>query len=290
MRYSLEHITTYQYQQPTALSYNEAWMTPRHLSYQKVEQSEILLIPPAASLHFRHDFFGNKVAWFSVQQSHLHFKIHAKSILDRGVPENITNPSNARWSTLKNALTGFDKNLNEVKAFSLQSPMVPILKELKDYAMVSFDRYEIFYDAVMDLNSRIFEEFEYNTSFTTIATPLKKVASARKGVCQDFSHIAIGCLRAMGLPVRYVSGYIETQAPDGQPKLVGADASHAWFSCFIPGMGWVDFDPTNNKLAAEQHITVAWGRDYQDVPPLKGVIFNSAQHELSVAVHVKRLD
>ena len=292
MRYLVKHTTSYQYQNPTMLSYNEAWMAPRSLPHQKIFTSGFNLTPQAKDFSTRIDFFGNKVAYFSIHESHQQFEIGVESLLERNAPANTTNDLIApvKWREFERGLQLFDRNLVGVKSFVLPSPMIPNLEILEAYARISFDRYEGLYDAVFDLNQRIYQDFEYNTSFTTVATPLQKAAEARKGVCQDFTHVAIGCLRALGLPARYVSGYIETNAPVDQPKLVGADASHAWFSTFIPSMGWVDFDPTNNQIVKDQHITVAWGRDYQDVPPLKGVIFNSANHELSVVVEVQRIE
>ena len=136
---------------------------------------------------------------------------------------------------------------------------------------------------------RIFREFEYDPHFTTVATPLSEVLAHRKGVCQDFAHLAISCLRGLGLAARYVSGYLETLPPPGQPKLQGADASHAWFSVFIPEMGWIDFDPTNNQMPMDKHVTVAIGRDYSDVTPLKGIIFGGGNHELEVSVDMTNL-
>jgi transglutaminase-like putative cysteine protease len=142
--------------------------------------------------------------------------------------------------------------------------------------------------------SRIFAEFDYDPTFTTVATPLATALEHRRGVCQDFAHVGIACLRGLGLPARYVSGYLETLPPPGQPKLRGADASHAWFSVFVPGLTqtgcWVDFDPTNDCLIHQQHITTAMGRDYQDVTPVRGVFYGGGEHQLSVAVDVDRLE
>jgi len=161
---------------------------------------------------------------------------------------------------------------------------------LAEYARGSFPPGRPLDQAVNDLVGRIYTEFKYAPEFSTIATPLKEVLEHRRGVCQDFAHLAIGCLRAQGLAARYVSGYIETDPPVGKERLVGADASHAWFSVFQPGAGWLDFDPTNNQRPADRHITVAWGRDYADVTPLKGVAFGSGEHDLRVAVDVRRID
>ena len=262
------------------------------LPYQEIISSNLKIEPIQNELNYRADFYGNKVAYFSVQQPHLEFKVSVETVLKRSLPfiNKAQNISYIAWKDIIAQFSTFDPDLIEVKAFTLPSPVIPLLDNLKAYAMVSFDRFASMFEAVNDLSSRIFRDFEYNTEFTTVATPLEKVSQAQKGVCQDFAHIAIGCLRSLGLPARYVSGYIETLSPEGEPDLIGTAASHAWFSTYIPGMGWVDFDPTNNQLAQLQHITIAWGRDYQDVPPLKGVIFNNAQHELSVGVEVRRLE
>ena len=292
MQYFVRHITEYIYQQPTTLSYNEAWLQPRELPYQKIVSSQIKVYPEPIEISYREDFFGNKVAYFSLHEPHKEFKVVAESLLDRKAPLSLKNEniSYIAWREVLKDFEHFSSDLIDVKSFILPSPVVPLLDTLKHYARPSFDKFTSLYEAVSDLNSRIYTDFEYNTEITNVATPLVEVAKIHKGVCQDFAHIAIGCLRALGFPARYVSGYIETISPDGEPNLIGTAASHAWFAVYIPKMGWIDFDPTNNQLAQEQHITVAWGRDYQDVPPLKGVIFNNAQHELTVGVEVRRLN
>ena len=158
------------------------------------------------------------------------------------------------------------------------------------YAAPSFPPGRPVVEAVTDLTTRIFTDFTFDPAFSDVSTPLAEVLDHRRGVCQDFAHLAIGCLRSVGLPARYVSGYIETEAPPGQPKLVGADASHAWCATYVPGWGWLDLDPTNDQVAPARHVTVAWGRDYRDVAPLRGVVVGpAAPQELAVAVDVSRL-
>ena len=161
-------------------------------------------------------------------------------------------------------------------------------EEIAAYARASFASGRPVPEAAADLMRRIYTDFEFKSGFTTISTPLTVVMRERKGVCQDFAHLAIACVRSMGLPARYVSGYIETVSLEGGEKLVGVDASHAWFSVYISGLGWVDFDPTNNIMPGVQHITIGWGRDYADIAPLNGVILSSGAHDLGVAVDVKR--
>ncbi len=166
----------------------------------------------------------------------------------------------------------------------LESPMIQNMPELRVYAESSFTKGCSMLEAVEDLIKRLYKDFAYDPNFTTVATPLAEVIKHRRGVCQDFAHRGIGCLRSMDLAARYVSGYIETVTKSAQEQLIGAGASHAWFSVYLPDIGWIDFDPTNNQIPTNRHITVAWGRDYSDVTPLKGVVFGSGTHELSVSV------
>jgi transglutaminase-like putative cysteine protease len=180
--------------------------------------------------------------------------------------------------------------LLDARQYALDSPMITVTSELANYAQSSFQANRPFVDVVHDLMQRIYTDFTYDPSFTTIATPLSDVLSHRRGVCQDFAHLAIGCLRAYNVAARYISGYVETVPKAGQTRLVGADASHAWFSVYIPNTGWLDFDPTNNTVPRDQHITLAWGRDYADVTPLKGIAFGGGQHTLSVSVDVLKLE
>ena len=156
----------------------------------------------------------------------------------------------------------------------------------REYAAPSFPLGRPLLEAMADLNRRIHQEFTYDPHFTTVATPLNQVLTEQRGVCQDFAHLAMACLRAWGLAARYVSGYLETLPPPGQPRLIGADASHAWLAVYVPGVGWAEFDPTNDCMPGEQHITLAWGRDYGDVAPLKGVMTGGGSHSLEVSVDV----
>jgi len=292
MRYHISHTTEYLYDQPTLYSYNEAWISPRELDYQQIISTSLSITPEPSALHFKKDFYQNKVAFFALHQPHDYFNLTASTELVRKVPfEGILDdyPDDS-WESLETKLKDgnfFDLDINQ---FLLPSPMIIPSRKLVEYASKSFTPGRPLFEAVWELTQRIYDEFEYNPNFTTIATPLKEALTARKGVCQDFAQIAIGCLRSMGLPARYISGYIETLPPEGEEQLVGSAASHAWFSAYIPHVGWVDFDPTNNQIAGSQHITIAWGRDYSDVPPLKGVIYNSGKHKLKVAVDVVRVE
>jgi transglutaminase-like putative cysteine protease len=174
----------------------------------------------------------------------------------------------------------------EASEFIFASPLVPVEREFRDYAAASFPAGRRILDGVLDLSARIHREFKFDATATAISTPLTQVLEHRRGVCQDFAHLMIACLRSLGLPARYVSGYLETLPPPGQTKLLGADASHAWVAFFCPGIGWIDVDPTNNVLPSMQHIALAWGRDYGDVSPIRGFLVGGDEHTLNVAVDV----
>jgi transglutaminase-like putative cysteine protease len=186
--------------------------------------------------------------------------------------------------------TSKDANLLLAKEFMFDSPMVKANQALREYAEPSFSPNQTLLSSVMNLTQRIYQDFKYSPQSTTVATPLSEVLAKKQGVCQDFAHLQIGCLRAMGYPAKYVSGYIETLPAPGKVKLVGTDASHAWISVYSPSEGWVEFDPTNNCVAADQHIITAWGRDYFDVTPLRGIIFGGGEKPvLTISVDVARI-
>lgn len=206
-------------------------------------------------------------------------------------PPNCPSPDNQpNWEQVAAWPTN-NRSPETVEAFPFlyDSPLIHRFPALKDYARLSFPSGRPVIEATRDLMQRIYSDFAYDPESTTVHTPLTDVFDHRRGVCQDFAHLAIGCLRLIGLAARYVSGYIETIPPPGKVRLVGADASHAWFSIFVPGIGWIDFDPTNNQLPSEQHITVAWGRDFSDVSPLKGVALGGGLHTVAVSVDVARI-
>jgi transglutaminase-like putative cysteine protease len=232
------------------------------------------------------------VASFSIDQPHQSLTVTATS-------EVTVEPRSGRldlfdgesWETSRGILMqSSDAESLMARDFVLDSPLVVAQPGLADYAADSFVHGRSLLQSVHDLMERIHRDFRYDPEFTTLSTPLTQVLEHRRGVCQDFAHLAIGCIRSQGLAARYVSGYIETVPPPGRQRLVGADASHAWFSVFVPGAGWVDFDPTNNQVPETQHITIAWGRDYSDVTPLKGIIFGGGNMTMKVAVDVLNLD
>lgn len=286
MIYRVIHTTEFTYEAPVGNCYNEARLLPRSLPYQNVLRSFLEIDPIPNDRFDRLDYFGNQTTYFSIQQPHEKMCVRALSELelsDRPLPVAPTPP----WESVVTALRqSVVQEEIEARQYILDSPMVPVTPELLDYAAPSFLPGRPIAEAVSDLMQRIFREFKYDPEFSTIATPLRDVIQHKKGVCQDFAHLAIGCLRAQGLAARYMSGYIETAPPPGKEKMVGADASHAWFAVYIPGFGWLEYDPTNNQLPNGQHLVLAWGRDFSDVSPLKGVAYGGGEHELKVAVDV----
>ena len=290
MKYEIIHKTEYSYTHPVNLCYNEARLTPRDFAYQHCRDSQFAVEPKPKECRERQDFFGNTVYYFTIQQPHTQLTVTVTSRVDvmgREQQRDFSEP--LAWEEVHQQLhTDAAPETLEIRQYVLNSPMIPAMPELHAYAEQSFTSGRPLLEAVEDLSTRLYTDFTYDPGFTTIATPLADVIKHRRGVCQDFAHLGIGCLRALGFAVRYVSGYIETDPPPDIEPLSGADASHAWFSVYLPQLGWVDFDPTNNQIPAERHITVAWGRDYADVTPLKGVVFGSGTHRLSVAVDCKR--
>ena len=226
------------------------------------------------------------MCYFTIQRPHQDLSVTVTS--DVEVKDNETRhifDGGIAWETVQERLkTDQNAEILEGRQYIFDSPMIHDMPELRTYADSSFTKGRPLLEAVEDLMKRLYTDFFYDPNFTTVVTPLAEVIKHRRGVCQDFAHLGIGCLRAMGLAARYVSGYIETIPLFDDEKLIGADASHAWFSVYFPDIGWIDFDPTNNQIPTNRHITVAWGRDYSDVTPLKGVVFGSGTHELSVSV------
>ena len=292
MRYRITHRTDLIYETRVGLCYNQARLLPRELSYQKVISATLKIDPVPQECWQGVDYFGNRTDIFVIQQPHEQLKVTAVSEVDvlaneNGLFDHLLSPS---WEAVRDCLHS-DRSAEVVDAlqFILDSPMVAVDDLLTGYASLSFAPGRPLDEAALDLMQRIYTDFKYDPEFSTIATPLKEVMEHRSGVCQDFAHLAIGCLRSQGLAARYVSGYLETDPPPGKERLVGADASHAWFSVFQPGWGWLDLDPTNNQRPGERYVTLAWGRDYADVTPLKGVAYGGGEHELRVAVDVLRM-
>lgn len=292
MKYQIAHTTEYQYHQTVSLCHNIAMLIPRNTDQQECRKTVVKITPQPDVINEYQDFFGNKVLYFAVQQEHSSLKVTVVSQVEKYKSRNlkIEMYNNIPWEKVNNVLSEPGLGNFEARQFIPFTPITTSTKEIHEYAIKSFTPGRSLFDGTNDLVQRIFHDFEFKPGFTTLATPLTEVMEQRKGVCQDFAHLGIACIRSLGLPARYVSGYIETIAPAGKEKLTGVDASHAWFSVFIPQSGWIDFDPTNNLITSDQHITIGWGRDYSDLPPLKGVILSTGHHQLDVSVDVRRLD
>jgi transglutaminase-like putative cysteine protease len=285
MKYTIQHTTAYTYLEPVSLCHNIARLVPRNTAGQICKNTSIHIDPQPDRVNEYEDFFGNKVIYFSIEKEHYELTVTVTSEVERSVSDR--QKMQVSQDVNKESLTG-DTDAVEIKQYVFETPMTLWDEEIVSYALESFKSGRPVFEAAEELTKRIYRDFEYRPGYTTIATPLSVVMQERKGVCQDFAHLAIACLRSVGLPARYISGYIETISPAGVEKLIGTDASHAWFSVFIPEMGWTDFDPTNNCLVSDQHITIGWGRDYADIAPLEGIILSSGSHELTVSVDVKR--
>lgn len=293
MNYHVTHRTEYLYDEPVTSCYNEARLLPRSFARQTCTHSRLIIDPLPNDYREREDFFGNRVAYFTIQGGHTRLCVTAESDIQiHSLNAQLDYFSDSPWETVCAQLatrlntTSLDTTSLEARQYALNSPMVAVSPELENYARASFTENRPLIEAVHELMARIHHDFVYDPSFTTIATPLSSVLKHRRGVCQDFAHLAIGCLRSLGLAARYVSGYIETLPPPGCARLIGADASHAWFSVFVPEYGWLDLDPTNNQMPMDKHVTVAWGRDFSDITPLKGVVFGAGEHQLKVSVDV----
>ncbi len=290
MRYLLRHTTHYQYSGAVTLSHNEARILPRVLPWQDCSNTQLVITPIPDRMRERTDFFGNRVVYFSIESLHESLDVTVTS-------EIVTHPrasadifSSISWEQAAEELRHDPRQTNrdalDARLYVLDSPFIFQSPGLADYARSSFPPGRNLVDAVLELNQRIFSEFTYDPEFTTLATPLQDVLASKRGVCQDFAHLGIGCLRSLGLAARYVSGYMETLPPPGQQKLLGADATHAWLAVFVPGWGWLELDPTNGCVPDERYIILGWGRDFADVTPLKGVMTGGGDHSLSVAVDV----
>ena len=290
MKYTIQHKTSYTYLEPVSLCHNIARLVPRNTSEQICKNTHIQIEPKPDRINEYEDFFGNRVIYFSIEKEHWELAVSVTSEVERHNTGQIKMQvyRNASLEEVKTEIQNLKGDSMDIRQYMFETPMTAPNEEILQFAMQSFQPGKSVFEATEDLTKRIYKEFEYKPGHTTVSTPLGQVMTERKGVCQDFAHLAISCLRSVGLPARYVSGYIETISPEGTEKLIGTDASHAWFSIYIPDMGWTDFDPTNNCIVSDQHITIGWGRDYADIAPLDGIILSSGSHELTVSVDVTR--
>jgi transglutaminase-like putative cysteine protease len=284
--YRVTHRTSYAYESDVTSSYGQLHLLPRDAPGQRCLSSEVDVVPAPSVLRERADFFGNRVSYFWIHEPHLELTVTTTSVVQVDErPHGLSLLSGESWEEARDS--PFD--LDAVQ-FLLDSPLVAASDVYRSYAQESFTAGRSLIDAVSALCAQIHADFEYKPGSTSVATPLAEAFEKRTGVCQDFAHMGIACLRSLGLPARYVSGYLETDPPPGRAKLTGVDGSHAWLSVLVPGGGWLDVDPTNDQFTNDRYVITAFGRDYGDVPPLNGVIYTEGKTEsLKVAVDVVAL-
>src|SRR5258706_3517803 len=297
MRLSIVHETRYEYDSLVVLSQQLLHLTPRALPWQSCESHRVSVEPKVSEISEREDYYGNRT-------HHLLLAVPHEALLVRAESEVTVSPRaqaalsapRVAWEAVRGRLRALDTpQLVEPAEFLYESPHVERSRELADYAVKSFTARRGMLESAIDLTRRIHRDFKFDRTATSVSTPLKQVLRNKRGVCQDFAHLMIGCLRSLGLAARYVSGYILTAPPPGRARLAGADASHAWVSVFCgkgggksdgDESGWVDLDPTNNFVVDDAHVTLGWGRDFADVTPMRGVILGGGTQELAVRVTV----
>ncbi|MFG6204628.1 transglutaminase family protein [Pseudomonas retamae] len=293
-RYQIFHDTCYHYDSPVSLAQQLAHLWPRECAWQRCTEQQLLISPEPTARRDEQDVFGNPLTRLAFERPHDQLQVGARltvEVLARPVLDFNQSPA---WESTRDALTYSSQPLPadvlEACRYRFQSPYVHLKRSFVEFSHSCFPPGRPLLLGVQDLMEKIFSEFTFDAEATQVATPLVEVLERRRGVCQDFAHLMLACVRSRGLAARYVSGYLLTQPPPGQPRLIGADASHAWVSVFCPVLGWVDFDPTNNVQPALEHITLAWGRDFSDVSPLRGVILGGGNHDPEVSVTVMPLD
>jgi transglutaminase-like putative cysteine protease len=289
--YVVQHRSSYAYEETVDLSHHLLHLTPRSLPYQRVIETSLRTNPESPTIVSSVDYFGNAISFLSLTQPHAHLVVDMAARVEVWPRPPLDPAATPPWESVRDALDGGGYPEAVAAAeFVNDSPLVPADAAFASYAAPSFTPGRPLLDAVLDLTQRIHREFTFDPTATELTTPLAEIIEKQRGVCQDFAHAEVAALRAIGLAARYVSGYIRTYPASGRTRRVGADASHAWASVYCPGSGWIDVDPTNNLVVGEEHIVLAWGRDYGDVSPVRGVILGSGDHTLSVSVDVTPSD
>lgn len=287
LSFHISHRTLYEYQSPVTQAEHLVKLRPRRLRSQRRLQHELSINPRPTLSDTHTDYFGNQTSLIGHQTPLDRLEIVSESQVAVALPFVPDPAETPAWENVRaRILTDRGGPTLEALEYCFDSPAISIPTGIHNYAAPSFSPGRPLLEAAADLTKRIFEDFEFDPTATTVSTPVEKVLEERRGVCQDFAHFQIACFRAIGLAARYVSGYLETAPPPGGVKLIGADASHAWVSIFCPDIGWIDLDPTNGCLPSMRHITIGWGRDYTDICPIKGVIVGGHDPELKVAVDV----
>lgn len=287
MRYQIEHVTSYEGSEPISVGHNEAWLTARATPRQRCLSHALRIVPEPSVMSTRIDYFGNQVTQFSFNKGYRRLEVRAENEVELRAAER---PSGSTWPWEAVAAAVARHDWPEELAayeFVFDSPRCRVRPEFAEYARRSFTPQRPVLEATTELMSRVYRDFQYDGTATNVTTPVEQVFRQRRGVCQDFAHLMISMLRSVGVPARYVSGYLRTIPPADGRVLVGADASHAWLSAYCGPAGWIDFDPTNDHLPEFDHVTLAWGRDYGDVAPLKGVYIGGGSLGLQVEVRVR---
>jgi transglutaminase-like putative cysteine protease len=290
MMYKIVHRTTYKYKYPASVGNHVACLQPRNLAHHQSAHSQLYIFPTPVTRTERVDFFGNTLCFFTIQEPHSELIVEARSEVK--LAGQFTAPEcNMPWEEAAGSLP-LDDSPEALDAFQFvfESPRIRVRPEFAAYARQSFTPCRPMAEALRDLTACIHRDFRFDSKATTVRTTAEEVFKKRRGVCQDFAHVQIACLRSINLAARYVSGYLRTYPPPGKPRLIGADASHAWVSAYCPGIGWLDMDPTNNVAPSDGHVTLAWGRDYGDVSPLRGLVHGGGTNTLKVGVDMEPIE
>lgn len=313
-RYIVHHETRYAYTAPVSQSWQLARLTPRMLPWQKLLSYSLVIEPRADERRDELDSFGNMVTHFGLHGAHRMLRVRMECLVEvaerpsvdaplalpaqqqmqlqagaqtQSQIQTLVPPPSLTWEAVRDAIRREPQQDDLVPAsMSEPTPLVPLSEGARHYAGKSFGRGRPWLDAVTELMRRIHDDFVFEPGATTVSTSVDEVLYQKRGVCQDFAHLMLACLRGHGLPARYVSGYLLTEPPPGMPRLMGVDASHAWIAAYSPQHGWVEFDPTNNQLADQRYITLTWGADFADVVPLRGVIYGGGEQRMDVEVSV----
>jgi transglutaminase-like putative cysteine protease len=289
--YRVRHTTRYAYGSTVDLAAHLLHLRPRELPGQRVLEAGITAEPPASRMREGIDHFGNHVTWLFIDLPHAAFEVTGEATVDVGFAPPPAAPATLPWSAVADAARAGGPGAWQAAEFLFDSPMVVVEPDAGAYAAESFPAGRPVLEGLLELNTRIRRDFTYRSGVTDLGTPVSEVLARREGVCQDFSQLMISALRSLGLPARYVSGYIRTYPPPGQPRRRGTDQSHAWVGCWLgPEHGWVDLDPTNGVVVQQEHLVVGWGRDYGDVSPVSGVVLGGGDHDLTIAVDLEPIE
>ncbi|MEZ5855140.1 MAG: transglutaminase family protein [Hyphomicrobiaceae bacterium] len=287
MIYDISHRTAYHYKSVVTQSQHLVHLAPREFDYQTIHRHSLLVEPAPNTRSNRRDYFENPISILEIDQDHHEFVMHARSVVEVEPRASIELGRGIGWEDLRSIVTRPRNGIDlDAAQFAVPSPFTSTSPKVIDYAAASFVPGRPALDAAWDLTKRIFADFTFDGEATDVSTPVDHVLSERRGVCQDFAHVALASCRAFGIPARYVSGYLLTKPPEGKEKLQGSDASHAWFALWTPDTGWVDFDPTNNLMPSMEHIAFAVGREYRDIAPITGILLGGGEHTVDVAVDV----